>query len=63
MIINKYTKHSIFSLPQIFYDTFTKYDLKNDTLESLSANHYKLSLLDFCKINNKRYLFTIQKGQ
>lgn len=28
MIINKYTKHSIFSLPQIFYDTFTKYDLK-----------------------------------
>ena len=28
MIIDKYTKHSIFSLPLIFYNTFTKIDLK-----------------------------------
>ena len=45
MIINKYTKHSIFSLPQIFYDTFTKYDLKNSEFVNMYTSDMNNPLL------------------
>lgn len=38
MVIDKYTKHSIFSLPQIFSETFNKYDLKENEFVNMYVN-------------------------
>ena len=52
MIVDKYTKHSIFSLPLIFDNIFNKEDLKNngfvnmyiyDINNSLLSNHFFLA--------------------
>ena len=60
MIIDKYTKHSIFSLPQIFYETLTKYDLKNNDFVNMytsDLNHPLLSNHIFLVFHNiKNYL-------
>lgn len=55
MIIEKYTKHSIFSLPQIFYEILTRFELKankfvnmyiNDLNNPLLSNHIFLVFKD-----------------
>lgn len=60
MIIDKYTKHSIFSLPQIFYNTFTKYDLKENEFINMYINDMNNPLLSnhiFLVFHNiKKYL-------
>ena len=55
MIIDKYTKHSIYSLPQIFYETLTKYDLKNNDFVNMytsDLNHPLLSNHIFLVFHN-----------
>lgn len=45
MIVNKYTIHSIFSLPQIFFKTFNKYDLKDNKFINMYINDVNNPLL------------------